>query len=138
MGSSERSPAGPRGRTGASAETAVAEHRVSEGWVIVARNVRLGRDELDLVVCPPPPEHDRLVIVEVRSRSAPGYGTAVESVDGRKVARLYRAAAVLVRVGHASVPSELLRHPPRVDLVCVRRARGAWVIERHLRGLAPP
>jgi putative endonuclease len=133
---SERVPAGPRGRTGAAAEAAVAAHLEADGWRIIGRNVRVGRDELDLLACEPVDEG--LVIVEVRSRSGPGYGAAIESVDRRKVVRLYRAASSLCRSGHPDVPAGLLHRPPRIDLVCVcRTPGGSWVIEQHLRGLSP-
>jgi Holliday junction resolvase-like predicted endonuclease len=139
MDGKERPPAGPRGRAGADAEVAVAARLEREGWRVLARNVRVGRCELDLLACPPATEDARLVIIEVRSRSSGRFGAAVESVDRAKVVRLYRAAAALARTGHPSVPPLLLRHPPRIDLVSARRtADGGWVLEGHIRGLVPP
>jgi putative endonuclease len=132
----ERPPSGPRGRTGAEAEAAAAEHLVAHGWNILARNVRVGRDELDLVARDP---GQALVVVEVRARSGTAFGTGVESVDARKVARLYRAAASLRRGGHPALGPGPLLHPLRVDLMTLsRHAGGAWHVEAHIRGLEPP
>jgi putative endonuclease len=134
----DRPPRGPRGRTGASAETAAAAYLRACGWSVLARNVRLGRDELDLVGCTPAPER-QLVAVEVRARSGLAFGSGLESVDGGKVARLYRAAAALRRSGHPALGPAPLRGPLRVDLLVLRRdGRGAWTVEAHLRGLEPP
>jgi Holliday junction resolvase-like predicted endonuclease len=138
MREAERSPAGPRGRIGASAERAAAAHLSARGWSILARNVRVGRDELDLIARAPGADAV-LVIVEVRARSGPAFGTAVESVDRRKVARLYRAAAVLRRCGHPALGPGPLRRPLRVDLLTMRRRpSGSWDVESHLSGLEPP
>ncbi len=138
MSSQERPPAGPRGRIGASAEAAAAAHLTALGWLVVARNLRVGRDELDLVAWTPAPER-RLVVVEVRARSGDAFGSGLESVDARKVARLYRAVRALRRCGHPALGPGPLAHPVRVDLVVLRRApSGAWVVEAHLHGLEPP
>lgn len=144
--------AGGRRRTsrqvaGDSAERAVAVALVAAGWIILARNVRVGRDEVDLVALDPgdPPT---LVMVEVRSRTRPGsvaagdsgYGVPEESVDGRKVARLYRAALALLRDGRLPDGQPLPAVPWRVDLVTAVRdsPTGAWLLGTHVRGLEPP
>ena len=137
MPSLERPPAGPRGRVGAAAESAAASHLVAQGWVLLGRNLRFGRDELDLLARAPAPAGE-LVAVEVRARSGPAFGDALESVDARKVARLYRAVAALRRGGHPAVGPGPLRESVRVDLVTLRRSRGDWVVQAHLCGLEPP
>jgi putative endonuclease len=133
-------PAGPRGAIGAAAEDAVAGHLAAAGWSILARNLRVGRDEVDILALEPGPPQT-LVVVEVRCHSRARFGSPVESVDARKVARLYRAVLALQRQGAAAlVPSTAARHRWRVDLVAVvlDRRRGRWLVTRHLRGLAPP
>lgn len=123
----ERPPSGPRGRTGADAEAAAVDYLLAHGWAIVARNVRVRGVELDIVARSPAPE-GRLTVIEVRARSGPAFGSALASVDDRKVARLYRGALGLGRTHDL----------PRVDLMALRRARsGQWVVEAHLRGLEP-
>jgi putative endonuclease len=139
MRSDGRAPRGPRGALGAAAEDAAAEHLLRQGWSVLARNVRVGADELDIIALEPlsPPT---LVVVEVRSRSGPRFGSAIESIDGHKVQRLYRAVSRLRRGGHPALGLDV---PPcrewRVDLLTLRRrGRDAWRIERHVRGLRPP
>jgi len=135
----ERPPAGPRGIIGAAAEDAAVEHLRASGWTILARNLRIGDDEIDIVALEPG-RRPTLVVVEVRSRSGPRFGAAVESVDARKVARLYRAAMSLRRTGHPSVALARGRRTLwRVDLITLSRAAGrSWTVETHLRGLMPP
>lgn len=139
MGSDDRGPRGPRGALGAAAEDAAVEHLLRLGWSVLARNVRVGTDELDIIALEPlaPPA---LVIVEVRSRSGPRFGSAVESVDGDKVQRLYRAMSRLRRGGHPALGLDARPWQEwRVDLLTLRRrGRDGWRIERHLRGLQPP
>lgn len=139
MTSSERPPAGPRGVVGAAAEDAAAHYLGQLGWTILARNLHLGTDEIDIVAVEPG-RRPTLVIVEVRSRSGPHFGAAEESVDAPKVARLYRAALSLRRSGHAELSPGLTALPAwRVDLLTLVTDRaGGWTLGRHLRGLAPP
>lgn len=130
-------PAGPRGQVGASAEVAAASFLRAAGWSILARNIRLGRDELDIVALEPGPR-SWLVLVEVRSGSGPAFGSPRESVDARKVARLYRAGLALRRLGHPGLDRSIGRLPWRVDLLTLIWRAGAWHVEAHLRGLEPP
>ncbi len=133
-----RPPAGPRGAVGAAAEEAAAAYLQANGWLILERNVRIGPDEIDIVALEPG-ARATIVIVEVRSRSGRGFGSALESVDGRKVARLYRAAMGLRRRVHPAVVPALSPAPMwRVDLVVMRRSGPDWKVEGHLRSLAPP
>jgi Holliday junction resolvase-like predicted endonuclease len=133
-----RPPAGPRGATGAEAEAAAAAHLSARGWIVLARNLHVGRNEVDIVAYEPDPP--TLVVVEVRARSRPGFGAALETVDARKVARLYRAAATLSRSGHPGLAHAGGRSAEwRVDLLTLRLGRdGEWRVEQHLRGLSPP
>lgn len=139
MEATSRRPAGPRGAIGAAAESAAVEHLRCAGWLVLGRNLRVGRDEVD-IVAQEPGEPGVTVVVEVRARTGAGFGAAEESVDARKVARLYRAAWTLRRQGHASLPvAGSTQAAWRVDLLTLRRdARGRWRVERHLRGLQPP
>ncbi len=123
-----------RQRRGAAAELVAAEYVAALGWRVVARNLKAGRDEVDvLAVDPGPPA--TLVNVEVRSLSVSAFGAPEERVDRRKVARLYRALhAVASGLESDEGLNRLLR---RVDLVIVDRRSGATVI-RHLRAVEPP
>jgi Holliday junction resolvase-like predicted endonuclease len=98
---------------------------------VLARNVRVGRLELDLVAVDPgsPP---RLVAVEVRSRGRRDFGLPEETVDRRKLARLRSALSRLVTEGRLPDGSALPRLPPAIDVVAVELGRGGLVL-RHLR-----
>lgn len=69
-------------------ETAALEYLLHKGYKLVERNMRLGRDEIDLVL----QDGQLTVFVEVKARSSSAYGLACEAVDSRKQARMIRAA----------------------------------------------
>lgn len=78
-------------QAGDAAEDLVARTLVEAGWTILARNIHVGRRELDLVATDPGPPA-MLVVVEVRWRSRRDFGLAEETVDHRKRARIHAAA----------------------------------------------
>jgi len=92
-----------RGRAG---ETLAAAYLELLGFRCVARNVRLGGVEVDLVADDGPSR----VLVEVRLRTRADYGGAALTVDHRKRERLRRAARALEQQG--------ARHP-RVDVLAI-------------------
>jgi putative endonuclease len=113
----------PLGRTraqllGDAAEGHVAEILAGAGWDVLARNVRVGRHELDIVAVDPGPPSE-LVIVEVRWRASRDFGLAEETVDHRKRARLRAAAFGLLDRGVLPGGRSLPRLPVRFDLVVV-------------------
>jgi putative endonuclease len=115
-----------RQRHGAAAEERVARYVADLGWRILDRNVKVGRDEIDLVALDPGPPAE-VVCVEVRSASSAAFGPPEERVDRAKVGRLYRSMSGLVSD---------LRLPRRVDLVVVDARDGTPAL-RHLRRLEP-
>jgi putative endonuclease len=111
------------GRTGAqragdAAEQLVGSHLGAMGWTILARNVHVGRHELDLVALDPGPP-PALVVVEVRWRVSRAYGLPEETVDHRKRARVRSAAFGLLDRGEFADGEPLPRLPLRFDLVVV-------------------
>jgi len=122
-----------RQRHGAHAEDEAVEWLAAAGWQIVARNVRVGRDEIDVVAVDPAPPRS-IVAVEVRSLRTCRFGEPEERVDRRKVTRLYRAMAALRRSEGVGLDASLAW---RVDLLIVDRRSGTSVI-RHLRSIEPP
>lgn len=105
-------------RLGRAHEARAARYLKREGLRILARNVRVGRDEIDLVAR----DGDTAVIVEVRFRHT-GILAADHSVTRAKTQRLLRAWRRLARE---------LRLPPstsvRFDLVLFDDLRRAsWV-----------
>jgi putative endonuclease len=86
-----------QGELGRRAEAAVAEHLEVQGFVIVARNLRLGRLELDIVAR----KEELIVVVEVRTRGAGSWTTGFGSLDFAKRERIRRAGQRLWRLRYA-------------------------------------
>src|SRR3954465_10066849 len=80
------------------AEELVASRLAEAGWLVLARNVHVGRHELDLVAVDPGPP-SALVIVEVRWRADRAFGLPEETVDHRKRSRVRAAAYGLLDLG---------------------------------------
>lgn len=113
----------PRHALGLRIEGMVADRLRALGWHIEARRWKVSEGELDLVAIDPA---GALVGVEVRSRRSARSGSAVESVDGRRIRRL-RAALV-----HYAVSEPILRRELRIDLVAVDRTASGWRMTRHV------
>ncbi len=73
---------------GKAGEDAAWQYLRRAGYVLLEQNLRTRFGEIDLVVA----EGDVIVFVEVRSRSGARFGSAFESVDRRKQARIARVA----------------------------------------------
>ena len=108
----------PAQRLGDAAEELVAERLASAGWSILARNVHVGRHELDLIAVDPGPPA-MLVAVEVRWRADRSFGLPEETVDTRKRIRVRAAAYGLLERGALPDGSRLPHLPLRFDLVVV-------------------
>ncbi len=119
-------------RSGDAAESTVEVRLAGSGWSVLARNVHVGRLELDLVAVDPGPPPN-LVIVEVRWRRSRGFGLPEETVDHRKRARLRQATYALLDIGALPDGSPLPRLPLRFDLIVVEPGRdaGAPVVRHH-------
>lgn len=118
------------------AESLVGAGLVAAGWTILARNLRVGRGELDLIAVDPGPPPS-LVIVEIRWRASRGFGLPEETIDHRKRSHLRASIGRLLEdglPGGATLPSL----PLRVDLIVVEPpARvGDPLRIRHHRGIA--
>jgi putative endonuclease len=100
----------------------VADYLAARGFTILARNLRLGKLEIDIVARTGPV----VVVVEVRTRGATSFQTALGSISRVKRARLLRAADLLwqqklsaqedverVRIDVAAVYFD----PPRVEYI---------------------
>ena len=105
-------------RAGDAAEAAAERYLADRGWRVLARHVRVGRDELDIVAVDPGPP-PALVIVEVRWRARRDFGLPEETVDGRKRGRLHRAGFALRNTGALPNGTTLPPLPLRFDLVVV-------------------
>jgi putative endonuclease len=118
---------------GDAAETLVLARLVDAGWTVLARNVHVGRHELDLVAVDPGPPA-ALVIVEVRWRRSRVFGLAEETVDHRKRARVRQAAFGMLDRGVMPDGARIPRLPLRFDLIVVEPAELAREVRiRHHR-----
>ena len=94
----------------------------SQGLVLVARNVRSRRGEIDLVMR----DGQVLVFVEVRQRHSTSHGGAAASIDATKQARLWHAAELyLLRQGRPAAC--------RFDAVCIDGETLRWLKHVLLR-----
>jgi putative endonuclease len=123
-------------RIGDAAEQQVGRWLESAGWVILARNVRIGRDELDIVAVDPGPPRT-LVVVEVRRRGRRDFGLPEETLDHRKRAALRRAVGGLLAQGGLPDGRQLPRLPVRVDLVALDMDGTGRPSMRHHRAISP-
>jgi putative endonuclease len=123
-------------RIGDAAEQHVGRWLESAGWVILARNVRIGRDELDIVAVDPGPPRT-LVVVEVRRRGRRDFGLPEETLDHRKRAALRRAVGGLLAQGGLPDGRRLPRLPVRVDLIALDTDGTGRPSMRHHRAISP-
>jgi putative endonuclease len=82
-----------RASLGRRAEDMACAHLSASGFEIVARNMRVGRLEIDVIARRGP----LIVFCEVRSRRSAHVMTPAQSIDPRKVARVRSAAAQWLR-----------------------------------------
>lgn len=115
--------ANPRHDLGHRAETAVAVWLERAGWTVLDRRWRCPAGELDLACRDP---GGALVGVEVKLRSSSRAGSAAESIDRRRVARLRATLGAYAAGHHLTSPSSV-----RVDLVTVELdSNGRWRLGR--------
>ena len=108
---------------GAEGEARAARFLARRGYRILARNVRAGGVEIDLVAA----RGALLAFVEVKTRRTSDFGAPEEAVDARKQARLVRGAAAWLHGRRAR------NHHVRFDvIVCEFDASGDWQL-RHLK-----
>lgn len=119
----DSAPQHPPHRLGRRGEDAAATYLEAHGWVVVARNYRFGRREVDLVIR----RDGILAFVEVKTRSGDGFGSPQDAITRLKRREIEAVAA-----------QYLVRFPPgdvdiRFDAVSVRRWRGRSALEiEHL------
>ncbi|MGB5339678.1 MAG: YraN family protein [Gammaproteobacteria bacterium] len=97
-------------RRGKDAETRAWHYLQARGLQLLQRNYRCRRGEIDLVL----QDKDSLVFVEVRYRRRPDFGTAAESVDRRKQAKIIACARHYLQTFPATA-----RLPCRFDVVSI-------------------
>ncbi len=106
------------------------------GWRILARNLHLGRDEVDLLAVDPGPPA-ALVVVEVRRRGRRDFGLAEETLDYRKRVALRRVIGALAAATVLPDGSPLPRLPLRLDLLAIDPGPDGRPSIRHHRAISP-
>lgn len=96
------------GEIGRRGEEAAVEYLREHGFLILERNWRNGRYEIDIIA----QRWDEIHFVEVKSRKAEGWTTPEEAITPQKFRSLKRAAAYYLALKHC--PLE-----PRFDLCAV-------------------
>lgn len=101
---------------GREAEARAADYLADQGYLILERNYRFERKELDLVCVDRSAEPGPTVVfVEVKSRGGDGFGDPAESLTPEKQRRLIRVARAYLHERRMSSA------PVRFDVVGVRR-----------------
>jgi Holliday junction resolvase-like predicted endonuclease len=115
----------------------VAQQLQASGWTILGRNLRFGRNEVDILAVDPGPPAT-LVVVEVRWRASRAYGLGEETFDWRKRGHLRAAVGRLLESSALPDGTALPRLPIRIDLVIVEPAErdGPLRIRHHRDALA--
>ncbi|MFN0011633.1 MAG: YraN family protein [Phycisphaerales bacterium] len=122
-------------RLGLLGEAAAESHLRALGFRVLARRALVPMGEADLV-CEAPPDHQTVVIVEVKTRALPPHAGAraarmgpEQAVGPRKRAKLLAIAAHLRRA------NQWQARPVRIDLVAVDTRGGRVVAVRHFPGI---
>ena len=111
-----------RQAVGAWGERVAAQHLVTSGYQVVARNWRCSVGEVDIVAW----QGDVLVFCEVKTRRGVAFGPPVDAVVFAKLRRLRRLAAEWLAT-HDEHPSEV-----RFDVVSVLLVRPGTIEIDHI------
>lgn len=111
-------------RIGRWGETVATYYLERRGYRVIARNVRTGRGEIDLIACH---ESGVVVFVEVKTRTNDQFGLPEEAVDARKLEHLFQAAEVYL-LEHA----ELAEQEWRIDAIAIQGKPGEKAEDVHI------
>lgn len=106
----------PHLKTGRRGEALAEKFLRKAGFEVVARNVRVGYDEIDLIVR----QGDTLVFVEVKTRKNEDFGRAASAVNRAKRKKLSRAAVHFLKRRKLRPPHirfdivEVVGEPPEI------------------------
>lgn len=127
----------PAQRLGDAAEEQVAEQLAASGWTVLGRNLRFGRNEVDILAVDSGPPAT-LVVVEVRWRTSRAFGVGEETFDWRKRGHLRAAVGRLLDSSALADGTALPRLPIRIDLVIVEPGErsGPLRVRHHRDALA--
>ena len=75
---------------GNAGEQAACDYLAAKGWKVIGRNVRMGRNEIDIIA----EKKKTIAFIEVKRRSSTAYGQPAEAVNFEKQRRIIQAAAL--------------------------------------------
>ncbi len=130
----ERARSTPAQRLGDDGERLATARLEALGWRILARNLRLGRAEVDILAVDPA-DRPTLVVVEVRRRGRRDFGLPEETLDRRKRAALRHAAGEVAMRAALPDGTGLPPLPVRVDLIAIDSGPDGRLSVRHHRGI---
>lgn len=116
-------------RIGKWGETVAAYYLEQRGYRVLARNVRTGRGEIDLIARQEgaPPRGNVLVFVEVKTRTNDQFGLPEEAVDERKLEHLFRAAEA-----YLEEHTEMTGQEWRIDAIAIQGKPGEKAEDVHI------
>jgi putative endonuclease len=85
--------------TGKKGEELAAEYLAAQGLEIIHQNWRIGKNEIDIIAH----EKNKLVIVEVKTRTAPYLVEPEVAVDMKKQRLLFRAANAYIKINRINL-----------------------------------
>ncbi|MQA90046.1 MAG: YraN family protein [Gemmatimonas sp.] len=104
-------------------ERVAARHLENDGWTILHRRFRAGRQEIDLIA----KRGEVVAFVEVKTRSTRSFGHPFDAIDGRKQADVRKAAEAWIR--HNGRDGLTFRF----DAMAVRKGESGAVEVEHLQ-----
>lgn len=96
-------------RTGQDGEQIACDHLEGKGWIVMERNYRFERAEVDIVAY----DQFRIVFLEVKTRSSIRFGYPDEAIDERKQRQIRKAAMAWL------YERKMERSPIRFDVISV-------------------
>ncbi|MBD5186138.1 MAG: YraN family protein [Bacteroides sp.] len=112
--------------TGKWGEQVAADYLAANGYAITDRNVRMGRNEIDIIAM----KGDSIMFVEVKTRST-ALKDPLDAITPDKMRRLCRAA-------DAYIKARQLPHRPQFDLIAIIGAPGRYELEHFPDAFFPP
>ncbi len=110
---------------GRAGEQRAHDHLRAAGYTVLDRNWRCPQGEIDIVAA----TDEDLVVVEVKTRRSDRFGHALEAVDERKGARLWRLAVAWM----AAHPEIARGRRLRIDAIAVTGPDPATAVLEHLQ-----
>jgi len=106
---------------GQAAENRASQYLQQKGYLILARNYRYLKAEIDLIAL----ENNTLIVVEVKARSSSYFGSPASFIGKKKI-------RLLVQATDHYMQSKNLSYEVRFDILSFVYEKGKWQVE-HLK-----